>query len=144
MAEPHPAAERVDLLVRDFDRTTLVQLRHQVWRSAEENGFADLTLYRFVVAVNEIATNAVQHGGGTGRLELWRSGDQLGCRVSDRGPGMPATYHRDAPRPPTRAVNGRGLWLARHGVADLVVDSGAHGTSVTLTHRAGADSARAS
>jgi anti-sigma regulatory factor (Ser/Thr protein kinase) len=141
---PHQPEGRVDLLVRDFDRSTLVPLRHEVWRSAESSGLADLTLYRFVVAVNEIATNAVHHGGGAGRLELWRSGDLLHCRISDRGPGLPARYHRDAPRPPARAVNGRGLWLARHGVADFVVETGRHGTTITMTHRPDETASRAS
>jgi anti-sigma regulatory factor (Ser/Thr protein kinase) len=148
MVEPDRAADRVDLLMRDFDRGTVVQLRHEVRHCAERNGLADLALYRFVVAVNEIATNAVHHGGGRGRLEMWRAGDQLWCRISDRGPGMPAgyqaAYHRDAQRPSRRAVNGRGLWLARHGAADFVVDSGPHGTSVTLSSRADEGSSRAS
>ena len=125
---------RVDLLVRDFDLATLVALRHELQRELVGVGLGELPLYRFVVAVNEITTNAVQHGGGAGRLELWRSGDRLYCRITDRGPGIPAHRLVESARPPATALSGRGLWLARHGSTDLTVASDSGGTTVTLTH----------
>jgi anti-sigma regulatory factor (Ser/Thr protein kinase) len=144
MTEPDRAAgsdsvaeseDRVDLLTNDFDRTTLISVRHQIEQHAERHGLSGLTLYRFVVAVNEVTTNAVRHGGGAGRLELWRMGDHLYCRVIDRGPGIPANHRRlDLPRPPRHAIAGRGLWLARHGSSSLTIDSDSRGTTVTLTH----------
>jgi anti-sigma regulatory factor (Ser/Thr protein kinase) len=125
----------VELLDQPFDLHTLVGLRHQVERCAAEGGLADLVLYRFVMAVNEITTNAVRHGGGSGRLVMWRTGDRLHCRVSDRGPGMSGTADRHAGRPPQDALSGRGLWLARKASESLTVHSGTGGTAVTLTHR---------
>jgi anti-sigma regulatory factor (Ser/Thr protein kinase) len=124
------------LLARDFDRTGLVPLRHEVTRIAEQHGLADPARYRFVVAVNEITTNAVRHGGGRGRIELWRHGDRLYCRVSDNGPGIPAAALRNRSRPPRDAVSGRGLWLARQG-CDLTTHSNGRGTTVTLICPAG-------
>ena len=124
----HP---RVDLLHHDFVLAGLVELRHQVQRRAQDAGLADLALYRFVVAVNEITTNAVRHGGGAGRLELWRTGRSLYCRVTDHGPGLPPGHQLR--RPTTDAVGGRGLWLAGRSSDHLAIDTGPHGTSVTLT-----------
>ncbi|MEU4422385.1 ATP-binding protein [Actinoplanes sp. NPDC024001] len=108
------------LLTREVTLESLVDVRHEVERCAAREGLADLALYRFVVAVNELTTNAVRHGGGRGQLILWRSGDRLHCRVTDRGPGPPA--HRQLRRPGADAHGGRGLWLAHHGVERLTVD----------------------
>jgi anti-sigma regulatory factor (Ser/Thr protein kinase) len=123
-----------DTLTRDFAVGDLVTLRHEVERYAAGHGLIDLALYRFVVAVNELTTNAVRHGGGTGRLELRRAGRALECRVTDQGPGMPGTPRLDSP-PASRAANGRGLWLVRQVAASLNIDSHPSGTSVTLTTR---------
>ena len=38
-----------------------------------------------LLAVNELATNSVRHGGGEGVLRAWHDGDSLVCEVSDRG-----------------------------------------------------------
>lgn len=120
-------------LARDVDRDTVVEVRDQVRRFVAGHGLSDLDGYRFLVAVNEIVTNAVQHGGGSGRVELWRAGDRLYCRVTDHGPGMPARWEQ--PDPPVYALRGRGLWLARRSCAGLTVRSTPEGTAVTLHHR---------
>jgi anti-sigma regulatory factor (Ser/Thr protein kinase) len=119
------------LLAREFDATQLVALRHEATRIAEHHGLADPDRYRFVVAVNEITTNAVRHGGGRGRIELWRTGDHLYCRISDSGPGIPGTVLSNRARPPLDALSGRGLWMARQG-CDLSAQSDSAGTTVTL------------
>ena len=121
-----------DTLTRAFTLGDLVTVRHQVERYAARHGLGGLALYRFVVAVNELTTNAVRHGGGTGRLELRHTGTVLQCRVADQGPGMPAAPDLDTP-PAPRAVNGRGLWLVRQIAASLDIDSHPSGISVTLT-----------
>jgi anti-sigma regulatory factor (Ser/Thr protein kinase) len=121
-----------DALTSDFGADDLVALRRDVERYAAGHGLAELALYRFVVAVNELTTNAVRHGGGTGRLELRRTGGVLRCRVTDHGPGLPSGRRSDVP-PAQRAVNGRGLWLVRQIAVSLDIDSHPSGTSVTLT-----------
>ena len=121
-----------DSLVRDFTHDDLTALRQEIERFGAGHGLADLALYRFVVAVNEITTNAVRHGGGAGVLELRYAGALLHCRVVDHGPGMPPRRPEDAP-PALRALNGRGLWMARQNAASLHIDSRPSGTSVTLT-----------
>jgi anti-sigma regulatory factor (Ser/Thr protein kinase) len=119
------------LLSCDVDLRTLVDVRHAVRRAAAAEGVSGRDLYLFVVAVNEITTNAVRHGGGTGHLRLWRADGRLFCQVVDRGPGVPPgrSGHQ---RPAPDTLGGRGLWLARQGCQTLTIDSGTEGTAVTL------------
>ena len=124
-----------ETLSREFARTDLVALRHDVADFAARQGLTDLALHRFVVAAGELATNAVHHGGGSGRLEAWRTGNVLHCRVTDHGPGLPATYRQRSDPPPPRALNGRGLWLAQCNTDTMTIDSRSNGTTITVTAR---------
>ena len=122
-------------LVRDFTVDDLVAVRHEIEGFAVAHGLADPALYRFVVAVNELTTNAVRHGGGAGRLEVRHSGGLLHCRVTDTGPGMPAGRPHTAEPPPPHALNGRGLFLARQNAHTFDIESRGGGTTVRLTAR---------
>ncbi len=130
--DPARSGSRVDLLTRDFDFHTLVPVRHEVERYGAVAGLAERELYLFVVAVNEVTTNAVRHGGGEGRVHLWRDDQCLHCRVVDRGPGMPPGRYGEV-RPAPDRLGGRGLWLARQGCETLTVETGVHGSTVTLS-----------
>jgi anti-sigma regulatory factor (Ser/Thr protein kinase) len=83
-----------------------------------------------VLAVNELTTNSVRHGGGRGTLRLWREGETLLCEVQDAG-------RIDAPlvgriRPTPDAYSGRGVWMANQ-LCDLVqIRSAATGTVVRV------------
>ncbi len=124
-----------DSLTRDFTRSDLVALRHEVTAYAGRHGLTDVALHRFVVAAGELASNAVRHGGGSGRLEAWRTGGVLHCRVTDHGPGMPAADRQRRDPPPPRALSGRGLWLARRNTETMTIDSTPGGTTITVTAR---------
>ena len=70
----------------------------------DANRSADL-----VLAVHEIVTNSVRHGGGEGTLRMWQDDDTLICEVRDAG-------RVDAPlagrqRPTVESNGGRGLWM---------------------------------
>src|SRR3954468_1545757 len=128
------AGDRADapMLARDFDTHGLTPLRRQVARLAQDNGLSDPGLYRFVLAVHEIATNAVRHGGGKGHLELRRTGNELRCRITDHGRGM---LTGDRPTlAATQALTGRGLWLARRA-CDITTVTAPTGTTVTLIYQ---------
>lgn len=122
------------LLQFDFDRDAITGLRHHIASCAAEEGLDGLRLDGFVLAINEIMTNAVRHGGGHGRVCLWRTAAGLRCEVRDPGTGTgePARFNGHA-LPPTEATGGRGLWLARHLCDSFDVDFGHDGTRVELT-----------
>jgi anti-sigma regulatory factor (Ser/Thr protein kinase) len=71
----------------------------------------------FLVAVNEIATNSVRHGGGRGVLRLWHDAGALICEVRDAGLIDAPLAGRVRPRP--GQLGGYGLWLANQ-LCDLV------------------------
>ncbi|WP_219417515.1 ATP-binding protein [Pseudonocardia nigra] len=82
------------------------------------------------LAVNEVATNAVEHGSPQAELALWAAGDGIVCEVHDRGrlrdplPGLQAPHPSDA--------RGRGLWIARQICETLHVWADASGTHVRI------------
>jgi len=78
-----------------------------------------------VLVAHELATNVIRHGGGLGRLRMWRESGRIVCRVSDSGPGMPALVRE----PEERRPGGRGLWIARR-LAEVRIESGPTGTVV--------------
>src|SRR6476620_10003063 len=70
-----------------------------------------------VLAVHEAAINALDHGGGTCQLRLWRTSARLVCEVrSGHRLRDPLAGHRLAP---VEDDHGRGLWLANQ-LCDLV------------------------
>lgn len=91
----------------------------------------------FVLAAQELMTNAVRHGGGWGRIRLYCVGGVLVCVIADRGPGLPgdpATAGMSAPAKPA-TEGGRGLWLARQMTGTMHIDSGPSGVTVAITAR---------
>jgi anti-sigma regulatory factor (Ser/Thr protein kinase) len=70
-----------------------------------------------VLAVSELATNSVCHGGGTGTLRMWREEGTLLCEVSDRGRIIEPLVGRVRPTLVQQA--GRGMWLVNQ-LCDLV------------------------
>lgn len=87
----------------------------------------------FVVAVNEIATNAIRHGGGGGVLRLWREPGALICDVRDTGRIVAPLAGRRRPQP--GQIGGYGLWVANQ-LCDLVqVRAFATGGAVRLHMR---------
>ncbi|RZT88852.1 anti-sigma regulatory factor (Ser/Thr protein kinase) [Pseudonocardia sediminis] len=110
----HPQAPPADLgeplFEMDVDLAALGTLRRTVHTEATLSGLGPSRTSDLVLALNEIATNGVEHGSGLPRLRLWRGPEGLTGEVADSGrtrlpfPGMLA--------PPPAGVRGRGLWLA--------------------------------
>lgn len=115
---PEPTGTVVEL---PFSADDLTAAREFASRQAY---LADLPKHRvadLVLAVNEITTNAVRHGGGHGRVRAWRDDHSLVFEVEDDGGGRPDPL-AGALRPPVeghRDPGGRGLWTARQ-LSDLL------------------------
>jgi len=125
----------VTLLDRTFDRFSLAALRRDLSECGAANGLVDLALANFVLAVNEIVTNAVRFAGGHGDLLLWRDQDSLWCRVVDDGPGVPERYLHRSPPPKPGHIGSHGLWLARHICESVQIESDrTSGTRVLLRY----------
>lgn len=132
------------LLQRRFTGRLLPQLRLLVEECAAREGLGEPRRGEFVLAVDEIAGNAVEHAGGSGRLVLRRLDDELECRISDAGPGFSETVIPELLPGLDGAPKGRGLWLARlvadrfavaSGTAGNGAGAGAAGTVVTVAVR---------
>ncbi|GIU90351.1 MAG: anti-sigma regulatory factor [Acidimicrobiia bacterium] len=82
-------------------------------RIATATGIAPERVADLTVAVNEVLTNAMLHGGGAARLRVWAHGPGgITCVVDDDGPGSDdRLLGLRPPRP--GGVGGYGLWLAR-------------------------------
>lgn len=101
-----------------FDRSNLGAARRRVARAAARAGMAAQRAEELVLAVNELASNAVRHGDGGGALEIWSEPSAVVCEVRGRGHIADPLAGR---RPPSEAeaVEGRGLWITNQ-LCDLV------------------------
>ena len=66
----------------------------------------------FELAVHEIATNSVRHGGGSGRFRVWTEPDAVRCEVADAGHIADPLVGRVAPD--LTAEGGRGRLVGEH------------------------------
>lgn len=146
-APPQPSGAGSDaarsLIVEHFGEAAVTRLRHAVASCAGEVGLAGERLDDFVLAVNELLTNAVRHGGGQGRLRLWREGGDLVCEVSDAGAGLDPRATDRSDRPALDTPGGWGLWLVARLTDDMQVRTGADGTLVRVSSAIGGAAARA-
>jgi len=153
---------RGDLLDTIFSWSDLGQLRRLVATRCAAAGLSGPQVDDFVLAIHEIAANAIMHAGTGGRLILRRTGAGLRCLITDatpvipmasppldnvrefRSPGAgPAGGHLGVPdsladardrreREPAGAESGRGLWLAAQLADELSISSGPNSTVVSL------------
>jgi anti-sigma regulatory factor (Ser/Thr protein kinase) len=122
-----------------FDGDSLYAVRAAVAAHASAAGMPEGRIRDVVLAVHELAANAVRHGAGQGRVQLWITGDGIRCEVTDTGaPPTGAGDHpdarsRDAAQWP--AEDGHGLWLVRQVADQASLDSGPSGTVATVSFR---------
>jgi anti-anti-sigma factor len=134
--QPGPLAGHPDPLILDqaFDADSLYALRAAVAAHATQAGLAPGRSDDLVIAVHELAANAVRHGAGHGRLRVWKSDRALLCEISDDGIGQPsgtgdATQWRTEP--------GHGLSLVRQVADQTSLHSGPSGTLATISFALG-------
>lgn len=120
-----PAAEMV------FGVAGLAALRHVVADVGGRTGLGTDRVADLVLAVNELASNSVEHGPGTGRFRMWTDAGVV-AEISDDGGDMDAPFPGLVP-PPPEGARGRGLWLASELCDVLQVWSDADRTVVRVT-----------
>ncbi|GAA4629876.1 hypothetical protein GCM10023196_052990 [Actinoallomurus vinaceus] len=141
-----PPAEPPPILDQLFDADSLYALRSAVEAHAVAAGMPQGRAEDIVICVHELATNALRHGAGSGRVRIWHLPDHLRCQVDDDGaptavqddpaadgidPARPAPGDDAADRWPYR--HGHGLWLIRYAADTLSLRSGPDGTHAVLT-----------
>ncbi|MCE6995994.1 sensor histidine kinase [Saccharothrix sp. S26] len=119
-----------DALTRRFDLDDLAPTRRLVAGFAADAGLTADQVEDLVLAVNELTTNSVVHGGGTGTLLLWRESGSVVCEVRDAGRLENPMVGRRNPGP--NPHGGYGVMLVNL-LCDLVrVHTGEDGTSIRV------------
>jgi anti-sigma regulatory factor (Ser/Thr protein kinase) len=124
-----------------FDSGTLNVLRAEVHARACQAGMSEGRAGDMVLAVHELAANAIRHGAGAGRLRIWSLPGALRCQVDDGAP--PASGSPDAGAAGSRAAGasslnswqahpGHGLWVTGQVADQMEVLSGPDGTRATV------------
>jgi len=119
-----------------FDGDSLYALRAAVAAHGLQAGLAEGRLGDLVLAVHELAANAVRHGGGRGRLQIWDTGGMLRCEVTDDGAGRSGAAGQgsgadDSARWPIDP--GHGLWVVSQVADQTSVQAGASGTVASVS-----------
>lgn len=115
---------------RHFTAGTIADVRHSLVAQLAGSGLSGDDRDDFVLAVHELVTNAVLHGGGSGRINLYLRPDLLTCEVIDQG-GSPARLPIALPE--ADSPGGRGLWLAHQLAAALILTRRPDGLTATVT-----------
>jgi anti-sigma regulatory factor (Ser/Thr protein kinase) len=105
-------------------------VRRIVEAAAVGAGLSGSRVEELVLAVNEIATNAVVHGSPPATLRIWNVDGELLYEVADAGDGIEDVLAGQL-RPALRERGGRGLWLARQ-LCDAVEIRNSPGCTVAV------------
>ncbi|MET9949965.1 sensor histidine kinase [Streptomyces sp. NPDC006339] len=117
-----------DSAVFAFDVDGLPAARRFAVAEAARLGLAAQRLNDAELAVAELTTNSVLHGGGRGTLAVWSEAGSVVCEIRDAGRLSDPLAGRRPAKP--GQIGGRGLMLV-HYVSDLVrVHTGAEGTTI--------------
>lgn len=110
-----------------FRADDLRHLRHKVAGWAARAGLRGQRAADFVIAVHEIATNALRHGSPLARLALQITGTAAQAEVRDSGHWPPEPLAATAP-----GGLGKGLLVARRVCDQVTIHRSATGSTVTL------------
>ena len=102
---------------RKYRKGDLARIRRFVLDRALAAGLTPDKADDLCLAVNELAANSIDHGGGDGILRMWREPDRLVVEVSDAGMITDPMVGRVDPT--LDQARGRGLWMA-HQLSDLL------------------------
>ena len=132
------------VLDQAFDGDSLYPLRAAVAAHGSQAGLSEGRTRDLVLAVHELAANAVRHGAGQGRLRLWATPEAVRCEVSDDGaadgpdgPGADGPGAESAEAALWHVEPGHGLWLVRRIADGASVQSDPSGTVAAVSFRLG-------
>jgi anti-sigma regulatory factor (Ser/Thr protein kinase) len=92
----------------------------------------------YLLAVDEMTSNALRHGGPPVSLRLWVGPDRIVCTIADTGSGWDDPFAGYGPaHGDDLSRGGMGLWLARQLCDHVDITTGDDGTRVRLTVRIG-------
>ncbi|WP_232797146.1 sensor histidine kinase [Blastococcus atacamensis] len=138
---PEEPLERTPPRFAAGDVADFIGLRHAVaGELAGLRGAPDL-VEDFLLAVDEMTSNAVRHGLPPVGLRLWTAPDRIVCTITDGGPGWDDPFAGYGPaHGEDLSRGGMGLWLARQLCDYVDIRGGDHhqgdgGISVRLTVR---------
>jgi anti-sigma regulatory factor (Ser/Thr protein kinase) len=110
-----------------FRADDLRHLRHTVAGWAARAGLHGQRAADFVIAVHEIATNAIRHGSPVARLALQIAGRAAQAQIRDSGHWPP-----EPPAAPAPGGLGMGLHVARQVCDQVTIRRGATGSTIIL------------
>ncbi len=131
-----------------FDSGTLQALRADVHARVSRAGLDIHRVEEIVLAIHELAANAIKHGAGAGRLRIWDLAGTLRCQVDDgpralddpapgTDPGEVKATEAQSPSGTSVvsrwATPGHGLWVVQQVADQLRITSTPRGTSATVT-----------
>jgi anti-sigma regulatory factor (Ser/Thr protein kinase) len=124
------------VLEQAFDRGSLSALRAAAAAFAAQAGLAPGRVGDVVLVMHELASNAVRHGAGCGRMRMWTYGVAVNCEVTDDGPAQvsagaapPAAGQRLTAQAPWAVEHGHGLWVVGRLADQSSQRSGPGGTT---------------
>ena len=120
-----------------FDGDSLFALRATVAAHGSRAGLSEGRTRDLVLAVHELAANAVRHGAGRGRLRLWTAPDRVRCEVADDGADGESPGAEVADAALWHVEPGHGLWLVRRIADGASVQSDPSGTVAAVSFRLG-------
>ena len=135
-----PGADIPPILAQDFDSGSMYALRAAVAAHVTQAGMPEPRARDVVLAVHELAANAIRHGAGRGRLLITAHDGALHCQVTDDGKPAAArtgTAVETKTTSPDDALwaseKGHGLWVVRQIADQVSLQSGPGGTIATAS-----------
>jgi anti-sigma regulatory factor (Ser/Thr protein kinase) len=129
-AGPRPRLGEID---QRFDAHGLGALRSALIAQGRTVDASEDWIDALLIVVGELTSNVIRHGGGTGRLRLWRDEEAFYCEVTDYGPGFADPTVGAALPDPHRADGGRGIWICRNLTTELIIHTCPDRTGATVT-----------
>ncbi|MDI1463260.1 ATP-binding protein [Catellatospora sp. KI3] len=110
----------------EFTIDDLAEVRSLARRAAAGTDLAE----QVAVAVSELASNAIRHGGGRGVLTIAPVPGGVRVEVRDWGPGLARGVPTEAPK--QLAYGGRGLWIVSKLFPQFVLESSPTGVTASV------------